>query len=97
MSGKSTGWDETQFYSQLKQAMWANNWPDIQLIVSHFIDKKHSFLKGEVTFFSSINIAEPVSGCFQIDKEKPLKNNLHQCRHLSELQNLTLYIRSILT
>lgn len=96
MSGKSTRWDETQFYSQLKQALWANNWPDIQQIVSHFIDESHSCLKGEATFFSSINIAEPVSGCFQIDKEKPLENHLHQCKHLSKFQNLALCITSIL-
>lgn len=96
MSGKSTGWDETQFYSQLTQALWANNCPDIQQIVSHFIDEVHSCLKGEATYFSSINIAELVSGCFRIDKENPLKNHLHQYSYLSEVQNWTLYIRSLL-
>lgn len=90
MSGNSTGWDETPFYSQLKQALGVDDWPDVQLIVSHFIDKMHSCLKGEATFFSPVNTAETVSGCLEIEKY-PLKNRLHPCWQFNKF-HVYLYI-----
>lgn len=95
MSGNSTGWDETPFYSQLKQALGVDDWPDVQLIVSHFIDKMHSCLKGEATFLSSVNTAETVSGCLEIEK-KNIEESAAFMLTAQQVSYLALYFTSLL-
>lgn len=92
MSGNSTGWDETPFYSQLKQALGVDDWPEVQLIVPYFIDKMQSCLKGEATFFSSVNTAETVSGCLEI--EKNIKESAPSMLAAHQVSYVPLYFAS---